>query len=75
MAMTEQEQAIFIGVTNVAGAASMIVKAMMQVLNDNVPNFKIRMNHALDEITTIEPYGQAVIDRAREWVADLDNVV
>jgi hypothetical protein len=75
MAMTQEEQSIVVGLSEIAGATSLAVKAMLLVLNENVPNFKISMQRELDEIVTLEPYGQACVDQARSWVDDLETVV
>jgi hypothetical protein len=71
MPITEEE---FAAVANVAGASSLLLKALLRVLNDKV-SFKPEMHGALDAILSSQPYGSAIIERARSWIDDLDKVV
>jgi hypothetical protein len=71
MPITEEE---FAAVANVAGASSLLLKALLLVLNDKV-SFKPEIHSALNAIVSSEPYGSAIIERARSWIDDLDKVV
>jgi hypothetical protein len=71
MPITEEE---FAAVANVADASSLLLKALLLVLNEKV-SFKQEMHSALDAIVSSESYSSAIIERVRSWIDDLDKVV
>ena len=67
MAMTEEERTLFIGLTSIAGASSLLMKAMLRVLNESVPHFKIEMQTNSTKLLSLNPMATRLSIRLPVW--------
>ena len=74
MAMTMQEQADFVGLTEQVGAMNVVLAALLAVLNQDVSNLKTRMKGSLAQTLQNNPAlaqsvaGQTILARANHYI-------
>ena len=70
MSITEDQ---VLRVANVAGASALLLKSLLLILRDKVPNFKTEMYGALTSGLSSVSYNEAIIEQVEEWIDDLDD--